>query len=151
MEENIVTRQFMETDFLDYESWFVDAELNRQLGPIDCEWLAYILADSEGAEYSFLLNQELIAVAGVHFPTAEHNYCYITDIAVHPKLRRQEIGKRIIKQLQAQPSLQLVKNWKAGAAINNIAAAKLLESLGWEKSFQAHDSDDLIIYEVVTL
>lgn len=148
MEEKIVTRQFQETDFLDYESWFVDAELNRQLGPIDREWLAYVLADSEGAEYSFLLNQELIAVAGVHYPTTEHNYYYITDIAVRPKLRRQGIGKRIIKQLQAQPMLQSVKNWRAGVATNNIAAAKLLESLGWRKLSQASDTDNLMVYGI---
>jgi ribosomal protein S18 acetylase RimI-like enzyme len=145
----IVTRRFQETDFPNYESWFVDPELNRQLGPTDREWLTCVLTDSEGAEYSFLINQELIAVAGVHYPTAEHNYYYITDIAVRPQLRGRGIGERIVRELQVQTELQLVKNWRAGVAINNIAAAKLLESLGWRKIFQANDSDDLTVYEIV--
>ncbi len=40
----LVFRRFQQTDYPEYAAWFVDAELDRQLGPMDQAWLDAVLA-----------------------------------------------------------------------------------------------------------
>src|SRR5215470_3735472 len=91
--------KFAQEDFPEYKSWYVDPELNRQLGPIDDEWLAYVLNEQDGVEYSIFRDQELVAVLGIKLPDEKRPDYVVTDLAVKPSLRGQRIGSRTLQKL----------------------------------------------------
>ncbi|WP_187360162.1 hypothetical protein [Chitinolyticbacter meiyuanensis] len=72
----MLLRHFAASDFPEYCRWFGDAELNAQLGPMDEEWLAYVLADRDGTQYSVVHDGALVAVSvwcGWMRPVASHS------------------------------------------------------------------------------
>ncbi len=58
-------RLFEAADFATYRAWYADAELDEHLGPMDEDWLAFVLADQEGRQFSYLQDEMLAAVVGV--------------------------------------------------------------------------------------
>jgi len=68
IEQLLVTRkfelkQFQPEYFAEYASWFVDPELNRQLGPMDPAWLEVVLSqpESAGVTWAAFRGMELVA------------------------------------------------------------------------------------------
>lgn len=104
--------RFTRADFATYRQWFVDAELNRQLGPVDEDWLEYVLADEAGMQFSFFVGDELLAVAGVVVPSTPDDPYVITDLAVQPGRRRQGIGSEALARLLAAEEFAGVAVWE---------------------------------------
>ena len=95
-------RPFEREDFDAYLSWFVDSDLNRELGPMDEEWLTYVMNEQPRKEFSFLEGGILIAVIGTELPMQGNFTWYITNIAVDPSRRRQ--GNRQTSNRNADPA-----------------------------------------------
>jgi len=130
---NLQFRKFVREDFPEYQSWYADADLNEQLGPMetDDEWLYYVLSEWNGIEYSVFRDGALVAVLGIVFPDDEHPSYYITDLAVKPGLRRQGIGTEALKTLFALHPLKAGQMWKTYVAAKNPRVRVLLERSGW--------------------
>ena len=147
--------KFRESYFPIYRSWFTDAELNKQLGPLDENWLDYILTDTTGDQFCFTHFDDLIAVAGIYFSTQDHPYNVVTDIAVRPDLRRRGLGCLILKLLPSMVREGGAQDWRANINPNNTAAIQLFEKSGWARKEQSKDQskerktpdDDMIIFE----
>ena len=91
-------RQFQKDDFPTYQSWFQDQWLNAALGPIDEEWLAHILQEDSGAQYTLEdKNGKILSVIGVVWGNEANPANVISDLAVRPDLRRQGIGATTIQ------------------------------------------------------
>ena len=144
---NIQYHKFRKSDFSTYQRWFTDAELNKQLGPLDNDWLNYILADSTGDQFCFTHFDALIAVAGISSPTVVFPYNVITDIAVRPNLRRQGIGRFILELLPPMVKRDGAQIWRANVNPTNLAAIQLFEKSGWARIEQKTPDDDMIIFE----
>lgn len=134
-------RRFRVDDFESYLSWFEDAELNAQLGPMDEEWLAYVMSSEEGAQFSFTVGDELLAVAGVQFPAPGYDCYYLSDLAIQPQRRRQGLGRQALALLLAHPGLQATAHWRCGVAMpGNPAALAFFSLAGWQ-SRQVDEAD----------
>ena len=59
-------RLFEAADFPAYRAWYADAELDAHLGPMDEDWLTFVLADKDGRQFSYLAQEKLVAVIGVN-------------------------------------------------------------------------------------
>jgi ribosomal protein S18 acetylase RimI-like enzyme len=118
-------------DYQIYRSWFVDEELNRQLGPLDQEWLDCIMAESGHRQFAIWEGGEMISVVGVESANAVHPYWYVTDMAVKPSLRGQGIGSRVLSAICTAPDHQDYGIWRAGVMKSNPRAARFLERNGW--------------------
>jgi len=142
--------KFRKSDFSAYQSWFSDPELNQQLGPIDKDWLDYILNDATGVQYCFTHFDALIAVVGISNPTIERQDYVVTDIAVRPDLRRQGLGRIILHLLPSMMKRGPAKLWRAYVNPDNRAAIQLFESSGWARMEKRMREDDMIIFEYLT-
>ncbi|SIQ18372.1 GNAT family N-acetyltransferase [Aquipseudomonas alcaligenes] len=123
-------RPFLRDDFAEYRSWYNDPQLNKQLGPMDEEWLEYVLNDSDGEQLCFFEKSRMVAVVGL----AEDPHVgawVISDIAVNPALRGQGIGRRALELLLKHPRYQYQRVWQAYVMEDNSAARIFFARLGW--------------------
>lgn len=105
-------RRFTEEDFPIYRAWYADEWLNRQLGPMDEEWLTNVLSDAEGEQWSFFVEGTLIAVVGLTPDQSTHTWI-ISDFAVNPMYRNQGWGQRVWEALIALPVMLQRNVWRA--------------------------------------
>lgn len=127
-------RLFEAHDFPIYQSWFQDPWLQQALGPMDEDWLSYILQDKTGAQFSFLEKEALNCVIGLTWASETHPENIITDIAVRPDLRGHGLGKQALNLLISQQ--QNGHPWIAYVEQNNSKAAAFFDRLGWQKSME---------------
>ena len=135
-------RFFRESDFETFADWFADEKLNAELGPIDQEWLDYILAEEPPSQFACLINNELVAVVGIcHAKNETDNHFVITDIAVAPKLKRTGLGSKALREVinRVNPT----HSWLAYVDHENVQAHHFFQSQGWkidtEKTESAKD------------
>ncbi|WP_152221433.1 GNAT family N-acetyltransferase [Pseudomonas sp. SCB32] len=140
-------RPFLADDFPEYESWFADPVLNAQLGPMDRNWLAHVLADAGSVQYSILHGDQLVAVVGVCLPVEAHPYYFVTDLAVRPELRGTGVGREVMALMMSHPELQLSTLWRAGVMPDNPAALAFLTRLGWARRERDTPFDEMIEVE----
>lgn len=124
-------RRFKAEDFAEYKLWFQDALLQRELGPMDDEWLDAVLNEKDGCEYSVVRNRELVAVIGVKFPQAEHPDFYLTDFAIKPSLRGKGFGSQILAELLQLHPIKPHQTWRGFVSCGNEQAKGFFRKNGW--------------------
>ena len=142
----IIFRFFEREDFQEYSSWFDDETLNRELGPLDDEWLQAVLNEDPRAEYVFFRHHQMISIIGIAHPSeehAEHSEWVIASVAVNPQLRGQGIGRETIGALQrrlAKAYPESARTWVAIVDRENAPARAFFEKTGWTFSKTADES-----------
>lgn len=126
-------RPFIKTDYPTYASWFTDRWLNQALGPIDEEWLEYVLQDITGTQYAIFIAEEMIAVLGVVWATSVAEYHVVSDLAICPNHRRQGLGLQILEALLKRKDLPPAKGWVTYVDENNSKAIHFMEKTNWAK------------------
>ena len=125
-------RQFLASDFPEYQSWYNDPVLDKALGPMDEDWLEFILKDQTGGQFSILLEDTLLAVVGIAWSTPTTPQHTITDLAVHPNYRRKGLGKRSLQLLMQYVESSEDQKWIAWVDPQNQNALQFLLGLGWQ-------------------
>ena len=139
--------KFKEEDFPEYKSWYADAELNTQLGPMDEEWLEHVLHEEDGDQYSVYLEEELIAVIGTKHPKPpEYPEYYITDIAVKPIRRREGVGTQVLAEFLQLDEFKDYKTWRLYISETNPIAIAFFTKNGW-KQIREVDEHGMMLYE----
>lgn len=118
-------------DWFWIETWFQDDRLNRQLGPVDTEWLDHVLAATDGVHLVAIELGKPIGLIGIVWATPEHPFHGITDLAVRPGLRREGYGRRILSEVLTWHGHPDISRWVAFVALDNEPAINLLQSSGW--------------------
>ena len=131
MSNHLKIEKFKSKHFKDYQSWSGDPEFNKRLGPIDEEWLSFVLQDETGDQYAFTNGSKLMAVVGIVLPTSVDNNYTITDISVAPQLRSKGIGTKALNLLMRHYSRD-TKTWKAFIEYDNLTAVQFFKKNGWE-------------------
>lgn len=129
----LALRRLQREDWGWVQDWFTDERLNAELGPLDAEWLEYVLADRGGVELvaSDPAALELpLALVGVVWATADHPHT-ISDLAVSPALRGRGLGRRAITAVLAWEGHPPGDDWVAYVASDNPAADAFFRALGW--------------------
>lgn len=136
-------RPFERSDFNAYLAWFADTNLNKELGPLDEEWLAYVLSECPPKEFCFLENGELLAVIGTESPNQNDCTWYITNIAVNPSRIRQGFGKQALEMLIQHHTKQKEppRKWIAWVDKHNSSATRFFVELGWVENVKPDTND----------
>lgn len=119
--------------------WFRDPWLNKELGPIDKEWLQYVLAQSDGVELVATIDQQPIGLVGVSWDSDTERAHVINSLAINPALRRMGFGRRVLKaalQWRGHPETSV---WCAFTAKENHTPERLLLSMGWKRDGVQND------------
>lgn len=141
-----VLKRFERADFPAYADWFVEADLARFVGTMDHAWLEAILSDGSTRQFSVLCGGALAAVTGVHMPDADHDYHYLTDIAVRQDLRRAGLATWLLRQLLGHPDFQTTSHWQAAVRPDNISIQSLFQKTGWSRIARREPDDNLLVY-----
>jgi GNAT superfamily N-acetyltransferase len=126
-------KRFSRECFAEYAAWFVDAELNRWLGPMDEEWLECVLGedDSEGETWAVFRDAELVAVVECVFPPSDPTSPIISALATKPALRRQGIGAAALQHLLALHRSRGIAEHGARIAANNAVGLQCAVKAGF--------------------
>ena len=124
---------FQQEHYSEYTRWYVDAELNHRLGPMDQTWLNAVLTEtpSDGATWVVFRAAELVAVVEIAFGSQNHSTAFITAIAIKPTLRQQGIGKAVLHQLLSKNKSQGITDHIAFISVDNIAGRRCFEKVGF--------------------
>lgn len=129
--------------FAEYQSWFVDAELEQALGPApDQEWLSHIQNEETGCQFAGISDEKLVAVVGVALPVSDSQYSVITDIAIRPDLRRTGVGTQILRALIVKQEM-LGDDLRAYVESSNVNAKRFFERNGWTTECETPDADGM--------
>ncbi len=127
-----------------YRQWFEDTDLNKQLGPIDEEWLMHVLQEEDGQQYAVFHDNVMVGVIGVKHPFGAYNQLTITDIAVQPKMKGKGIGSAILSELSHQyPGIER-NRWVAYVALSNSPAMAFFIKNKWVQIKDREVADDMI-------
>ncbi|WP_020536089.1 GNAT family N-acetyltransferase [Lewinella cohaerens] len=137
-------RTFRKEDFLAYQTWFTDPAIQRALGHVDEEWLAYVLADETGAEYVMLREDQLMGVAGVSFANEQNPFYVITNLAINPAYAGRGIGSLFLEKITARVPLEQHQYWATFVEIFNEPAQRFFTKNNWEQTLH---EDGMIRYE----
>lgn len=140
-------RLFSADDWSWVREWFQDGLLDRELGPMDTEWLDAVLTERNGVQMVVTIRAEPVALVGCLWGTDQHPSHYITDIAVAPRLRGQGLASQALQQVIAWPGHPPIAKWTAFVNPRNSSAQSLLRKNLWK---QVGMSDGMMQFEKST-
>lgn len=124
-------RRFTADDWPWVQTWFRDPVLDRELGPMDTDWLDAVLSETHGVQFVATIGGEPVALVGCVWARAPGEPHGITDLAVAPGRQRQGIGSAAIDLVLGWPHHPPCDHWIAFVSPSNHAAASFLASNGW--------------------
>lgn len=146
MRPQLILEKFSEAHFEEYASWFDDVYVANALGYIDQEWLQYVLTSELGAECVGIVEGELVSEVGIVFPSSEHPFYVITNIAVNPKSYVQGWGRKTVERLLSIYG-ETDNGWKCYVSLSNKDAQVFFEKLGWKRM---EVEDEMVEYLLIS-
>ncbi len=156
-----VARRMVRDDWEWVRRWFEDETLNDELGPLDDEWLEYVLGETEGVELVIEAAHPAtgklapIALVGVVWGVSETDASAaeaseaapetghaITDLAIDPARRGFGLGRIAIDATMAWPDHPATDSWIAFVDQENDGARRFFEAIGWTYEGLDGDGDD---------
>lgn len=137
---------FHQDHFKEFKSWSCDAEFHRRLGPINDEWLNFVINEKSGRQYSVFDDGKLVAVVGIVLPDDMHNFYVLTDLSVSPLLKSKGIGSSALKKV-LEIYQNDIKPWKTYIEIDNEAAIRLFKKNGWTTNGEI-DENSMICFNL---
>ncbi|MBX2816912.1 MAG: GNAT family N-acetyltransferase [Saprospiraceae bacterium] len=124
-------RRFLEKDFVEYQHWFKDETMNKALGPMDDDWLRYVMEDENGIQIAIHSQETLISVIGIVPPEKEGGPFVISGFAVNPVVQNLGYGTASLHLLLKEFALQHVSQWICYVASENDVARHFFQKNGW--------------------
>ncbi|MEI3843456.1 MULTISPECIES: GNAT family N-acetyltransferase [Microbacterium] len=148
----LTVRRFRRSDWGWAQRWFEDETLDRELGPLDEEWLDHVLTETDGVE---LVVEEPgagsgtgapVALIGIVWGGADHGAPdlphAITDLAVDPTRRGSSLGRRALDAALAWPGHPSNDTWVAYVDQENPGAFAFFTAVGWSHRGLDRDPSD---------
>jgi RimJ/RimL family protein N-acetyltransferase len=145
---DLVFKRFEREHYPEYKSWFSDPYLNRQLGPMDEDWLDAVLSElpSEGATWAVFRGNEMVAVLECVFDPSRKLPAGITALATKPALRQGGIGTAVLQTILVRHSGQGIAEHIAYISIGNKAGQRCFEKSGFLLFTSEPDENGYIEY-----
>ncbi|MBG9885553.1 hypothetical protein ABE10_02920, partial [Bacillus toyonensis] len=103
------------------QDWYADPVLDRELGPLDEEWLEAVLAEHDGVQLVLEEDGEPAGLVGVVWGHDDLPHA-ITDIAVDPARRGEGLGRRVVQAVQRWKDVPDDRAREAYVDPDNLAA-----------------------------
>lgn len=132
----VLARRVERADWEWIQRWFTDETLDRELGPLDTDWLEHVLATADGVELvveaPHPATGELtpIALVGVVWGSDDSGHG-ITDLAIDPQRRGYGLGRTAINAAMAWPEHPPTQAWVAFVDQDNTGARAFFSAIGW--------------------
>ena len=129
---DISYRQFDGDDYSWYFDWYRDAELNRQLGPMDREWLSSRIYDNNTPAFVALSDLETVGVIGVSIDDGSNGFNVISELAINPLMKRNGLGLKILNDIFVGKFPVISKEWRSYVSVLNLSAIALFDKANWK-------------------
>ncbi|MDR6868287.1 GNAT superfamily N-acetyltransferase [Microbacterium resistens] len=126
----LLVRPIVRADWPWIQEWFADPALDRELGPLDQEWLDHVLDHPEGVELVVKDAHGPVGLVGVVWGTGPLPHV-ITDLAVSPALRGRGLGRLIVQAVRRWDGHPDHREWQAFVDTGNDAAQLFFTRIGW--------------------
>lgn len=143
----VLARRVTRADWDWIQRWFTDETLERELGPLDTNWLEHVLAYSDGVELVVEAPHPAtgefspIALVGVVWGNDGSGHA-ITDLAIDPQRRGYGLGRTAINAAMAWPEHPPTHAWVAFVDQDNAGAHAFFSAIGWvDEGLDGEDSD----------
>ncbi|WP_198141817.1 GNAT family N-acetyltransferase [Leucobacter komagatae] len=129
-------RRMTRDDWVWIQRWFTDETLERELGPLDLDWLAHALTSPDGVQLVIEAPHPSsgkvapIALVGVVWAGTDGAHA-ITDLAIDPARRGFGLGRVAIAATIAWPNHPPARSWFAFVDRENAAARAFFTAIGW--------------------
>lgn len=144
MANTLEFEEFTTRDVPELKSWFVKPnQENRFINEYADVDAWFKLIENSDKRFGYMIYEELQPIAFLDLELYDDHSASIA-FGVKPEARGQGLGKMIIKDVMALPSLYGVKKLHAGVELENIASQKVLLSSGFTK---LSEQDGIIEYE----
>ncbi|MGO2139189.1 MAG: GNAT family N-acetyltransferase [Leucobacter sp.] len=161
-----VARRMVRSDWEWVQRWFEDETLDKELGPLDNEWLEHVLSETDGVElvieaaHPATGQRAPIALVGVVWGVPETDAAVdgadapdapagatetghaITDLAIDPERRGFGLGRIAIDATMAWGDHPATDSWIAFVDQENEGARLFFEAIGWEYEGLDGEGDD---------
>ncbi|WP_353116010.1 GNAT family N-acetyltransferase [Microbacterium sp.] len=126
----LAARRMTRDDWHWISEWFSDPTLDRELGPLDEEWLDYVLCEEDGVQLVVADENGPVALVGCVWDPrgAEHG---ITDLAIDPRRRRSGLGGPVVAAVLSWPGHPPTTGWIAFVDPGNDPALRFFPAIGW--------------------
>lgn len=128
--EPLGVRAMTRDDWAWIADWFHDEVLERELGPLDEDWLEYVLADESGVQLVVTMGEHPAALVGCTWDQSEREHG-ITDLAVDPTRRGTGLGRLAIEVVLAWPGHPPAERWIAFVDQDNPPAHRFFTAIAW--------------------
>ncbi|MFI5435157.1 GNAT family N-acetyltransferase [Rhodococcus baikonurensis] len=129
-EQTLAARLMTRANWPWIQRWYEDETLDRELGPLDDEWLEYVLATHSGVQLVVLDGVDPVALVGCAWDPNGHEHG-ITDLAIDPRRRRNGLGRATIDCVRSWPEHPPTTGWVAFVDQGNEPAYRFFSELGW--------------------
>jgi ribosomal protein S18 acetylase RimI-like enzyme len=140
-------RLFSADDWSWVQEWFQDTLRDRELGPMDTDWLDVVLSERNGVQLVATVQTKPVALVGCLWGTDQHPSHYITDIAVAPSLRGQRLAPQVLQQVIAWSGHPPTAKWTGFVNPRNFQAQSVLRKDLWQ---EVGTSDGMLQFEKST-
>ena len=125
--------RFQIEHYPEYASWFIDPELNRQLGPMDKNWLEAVLSEPEfvGVTWAVFRDNEMIAVVETVFDPENQACAAIPALATRPELSQQGIGTACLRLILSYHKHNGITEHVAYISVDNTAGQRCAKKAGF--------------------
>nr|WP_313372438.1 GNAT family N-acetyltransferase [Brucella intermedia] len=124
-------RKLRRDDWTWIQTWFQDECLNRALGPLDQEWLNYVLTQHDGIQLIAEIDGEPVGLIGCQWDRQGKQHG-ITDFAIAPAKRQRGLGGRVLAGVVDWAGHPSTASWVAFVDPQNLGAQKFFSVLGWQ-------------------
>ena len=125
-----VVRWMRREDWSWIQEWYADPVLDHELGPLDDEWLEFVLGEHDGAQLVVEEDGGPVALVGVAWGHDDLPHA-ITDLAVDPGRRGEGIGRRVVPAVQGSEAVPDDRPLEAYVDPGNVPAAAFFRAIGW--------------------
>lgn len=127
-------RRLVREDWAWIQDWFRDPKINQELGPLDLEWLEFVMNEDDGIQLVALEDNQPVALIGCAWHPEAHELHGITDIAVSPAYKKQGLGRNALFETIKWPGHPPCGGWKAFVSPQNAEAEAFFSSVGWKNA-----------------
>lgn len=143
----VLARRVTRADWEWIQRWYADETLDRELGPLDTDWLEHVLSSTEGVQLVIEAAHPAtgllapIAIVGVAWGDESSGHG-ITDLAIDPARRGYGLGRTAIDATIAWPEHPPTTSWIAFVDQDNTGARSFFTAIGWSYEGLDGEGDD---------
>ncbi len=137
---------FTEQDFADYQKWFSDPQMQAELGPVDDNYEVFVGDQDESKCINWAIREKDKLVCLLQVVRDGSTTEAGLNISVSPDRRRDGIAEAVMRSAISHTKLAQVRRFVGLVSEKNPASRKLLEKVGFVKTFPKPDANGYFWY-----